>query len=109
MSSKKSSNFFGTCSKNCLLAPGCRCVSEPHLHSFQKESFVVHPGKAHVNVPMATKTGDKQADPTQRATVSCSELLLQLSAFGPETGPPGKCRLKWVDGRHRKAVLAGVV
>jgi hypothetical protein len=31
---------------------------------------------------------------------------VQLSACGPETGPPGNCRLKWVDDMHRKALLA---
>jgi hypothetical protein len=53
----------------------------------------------------ATKTGDDHADPAPTTTVRCAEPRAIVLLWS-ETGPPGKCQLKWVEHRHRKVLLA---
>lgn len=65
-----------------------------------KRADDLHLGHVHTYGVFDIATKTRMITPI-RPQRPCDALnSLQLSACVPETGPPGKCRLKWVDDRH---------
>jgi hypothetical protein len=71
------------------------------------DSFPLNRVNTIVNILMADRIQQRKLEmitPIRPQGLPCDATnSLQLSACGPATGPPGKCRLKWVYGGHRKA------